>query len=1112
MKFYLILFGFLYSGFYSMVVCADEVLASTNIQRAIDSGNYQRAFAYANDVRWSEISSDTQLEAIHAYELMGYYQRADKYIRLLKQDKTTMNKPIFLARIEYRMASIYRREGHYKEGLEHAIRAVEIMRKLGTVGNEYRARFAGMVAILHAYLGHNLEAWTWFGNAFRYLQEYHAKPLQSLILKNDKAIWFYRMGRFQDVIKLESKAIEQGESSLSAQYPELAEAYNNIAAAFMAVGQSKEAALWYQKSIHVRQEKLGMQHPDLATSMNNFAVLLLNQGDDNQAEKLLRTALKIRTSRLGVSHPFTLSSMNNLSQLLQKRGVLKEAKSLAESSLGYAIKQFGSHHVEVANAYTALGDLMVKTNDYTAAANNYKKALDIQKDQQHEIEAAWLIQKLGYIHQLEGEMDVAARAYEDTIHRLESLLGMQHPKLATVWNALGSVRYEQGKHGEAVLAMQRALSIQRPLLGDLHPQTAATHNNIARVYTDMGKKDLAIEHLELAANALRHFARSDRQAVVYANLASLYADYQRNKQAVEYFELAMDAVEALFADSDGLTEEERSGMMGKYSWIYQGMMELLLKLHRASPDAGYDKQLLQVASRNQSRIFSELMLKTNALHAMRNPDLQKALARESEAKLHWQNLRYALAASVNHNASNIQSHKVLVKQVKAAGRKYKLAVRMVNTSFPHVMDLRSPRAVSVGQIQGDLRQGDAVMVYALLEKETLLFVITQKSFHLFPLPVGRIKISAMVHQLRRSVSGEHGLQNLQRLKPKLLYKAYQTLLKPAEPLLKNNKLLYIVGDGSLYTLPFEMLIRDFTPAMKEHFEQQRQQSKSRGGIMFQEYADLDYVPWSIIYMPSLSSLHVLKTRKKKNRYGKNLTAFANPVFFEGVSQREQKTYVQDRPLLRSLLRKPDSNMMGLKRLLNTEHEAKAIADILGGKHELFFGSRARESTLYATDLSDSRFILFATHGLLSADFSLPGAEPSLALSMDRALRKGEDGLLSMSEVLNLNIDSELVALSACNTSGDVERAQNGEGFAGLTRAFMYAGARRLLVSHWSVETYSTEHLMQDFFADMADHHSSSFALKQAREKLRASFVDIEGLHVSGAHPFFWAPFVLVGVQ
>ena len=1095
-----------------MEVCADEAQESGNIQRAIDAGNYQQALAYADDIRWSEASTETQLAVIHAYELMGYYQRADKQLRLLKQTKTVMGDSVLHARTEYRMASIYRREGRYKEGLEHAIRAVELMHELHAVGNEYQLRFAGMVAILHAYLGHNLEAWTWFGNAFRYLQEYHAKPLESLILKNDKAIWFYGMGRFQDVITLESGAIEQAEASLSAQYPELAEAYNNLAAAYMAVGKPKEAALWYQKAIHLRQEKLGMQHPDLATSMNNFALLLLNQGDDNQAEELLRTALKIRTSRLGVSHPFTLSSMNNLSQLLQKRGALKEAKSLAESSLGYAIKQFGSHHVEVANAYTALGDLMVKTNDYTAAANHYKKALDIQEHQKHDIEAAWLIQKLGYIHQLEGEMNAAARAYEDTIHRLEPLLGEQHPKLAMVWNALGSVRYEQGKHGEAALAMQRALSIQHPLLGDLHPQTAATHNNIARVYMDMGKKDLAVEHLELAANAFQHFARSDRQAVVYGNLASLYADLQRDKQAVEYFELAMDAVEALFADSDGLTEEERSGMMGKYSWIYQGMMKLLLRLHRASPDAGYDKKLLQVASRNQSRIFSELMLKTNALHAMRNPDLQKALARESEAKLHWMNLRYALAISANHNASNIQSHKALVKQVKAAGRKYKLAVRMVNTSFPHVMNLRSPKAVNVGQVQNDLRQGDAVVVYTLLEKEALLFVITQKSFHFFPLPVGRAKITAMVHQLRRSVSGEYGLQNLKRLKPKLLYKVYQTLLKPAEPLLKNNKLLYIVGDGPLYTLPFEMLIRDFTPAMKEHFEQQRQQSQARDGMMFQEYADLDYVPWSIIYMPSLSSLHVLKVRKKKTRYGKNLTAFANPVFFEGVSQREQKTYVQQRPLLRSLLRRPDNNVMALKRLPNTEHEAKAIARILGGKHELFFGSRARESVLYTTDLSDSRFILFATHGLLSADFSLPGAEPSLALSMDKSLRKDEDGLLSMSEVLNLNIDSELVALSACNTSGDVERAQNGEGFAGLTRAFMYAGARRLLVSHWSVETYSTAHLMQDFFAGMTGHHSSSFALKQAREKLRTSSVDIEGRHVSGAHPFFWAPFVLVGVQ
>jgi len=549
-------------------------------------------------------------------------------------------------------------------------------------------------------------------------------------------------------------------------------------------------------------------------------------------------------------------------------------------------------------------------------------------------------------------------------------------------------------------------------------------------------------------------------------------------------------------------------MIGQYAWIYQGMMQLLLKMHRSTPNAGYDKKLLCVVSRNQSRIFSELMLKTDAFGALRNPKVREALAKESEAKDRWVKKRYALA-SIAQGLYSQQKRKALVKQVESAERQYKLSVRKIHALFPHLMELRSPNAVTVMQVQHDLRQGESVVVYALLEKEILLFVINRKEFHLFPVDTGRKELTGLVHQLRRGVDGGYGLHGLKRLNPKLLHRAYNILLQPAEQMLNGTDLLYIVGDGALYTLPFEMLLKTFDASAIKDFKQQ--QSTSGDGVLFQEYAGLNYVSWPITYMPSLSSLRVLK-KKQKGHYDKNLIAFANPAFFAGTSLREREKYIQKRPLLRSLLRSPDGNSVVLNSLPNTEGEVREVADVLGGRNTLFFGKQARESVLYQTDLTENRYLIFATHGLLGSDFSLPGAEPSLALTMDNALHEGEDGLLSMSEVLNLKINSELVALSACNTSGEISRAQNGEGFAGLTRAFMYAGAHKLLVSHWSVETHSTQDFMRRFFAAMSTGDTPYRALKRARKNLRSSYFDIEGRKVSGAHPFFWAPFVLVGVQ
>ena len=127
------------------------------------------------------------------------------------------------------------------------------------------------------------------------------------------------------------------------------------------------------------------------------------------------------------------------------------------------------------------------------------------------------------------------------------------------------------------------------------------------------------------------------------------------------------------------------------------------------------------------------------------------------------------------------------------------------------------------------------------------------------------------------------------------------------------------------------------------------------------------------------------------------------------------------------------------------------------------------------------------------------AEPALALTLT-----GEpppnDGFLTMSEVLKLNLNTDWAILSACNTAG--ETASRGEGFVGLTRAFLYAGARRLLVSHWYVESSATRDLMIHTFDAAGKTGDLAEGARSARRALRDQ--------PATAHPYFWAPFVVVG--
>jgi CHAT domain-containing protein len=134
-----------------------------------------------------------------------------------------------------------------------------------------------------------------------------------------------------------------------------------------------------------------------------------------------------------------------------------------------------------------------------------------------------------------------------------------------------------------------------------------------------------------------------------------------------------------------------------------------------------------------------------------------------------------------------------------------------------------------------------------------------------------------------------------------------------------------------------------------------------------------------------------------------------------------------------------------------------------------------------------------THGYFGKD--RPDInEPVLVLTPP-----GRDGYLSRTEVMGLNINADIVALTACQSG--LGRPTPGEGTLGMGRAFQYAGAKSVLMSLWSVSERASVELVKSFFQNIKDGKRKSEALALAREKIRKEGRD---------HPFFWAAFILVG--
>ena len=174
------------------------------------------------------------------------------------------------------------------------------------------------------------------------------------------------------------------------------------------------------------------------------------------------------------------------------------------------------------------------------------------------------------------------------------------------------------------------------------------------------------------------------------------------------------------------------------------------------------------------------------------------------------------------------------------------------------------------------------------------------------------------------------------------------------------------------------------------------------------------------------------------------------------------------------------------------------------ENEVYVRERASENVIKNKDLMKYNVVAFATHGLFSGE--LPGLdEPALVLTPPKFHSEENDGLLTASEVAKLNLNAELVLLSACNTMSS--NLGNLKGLSGLARAFIYAGARSLLVSYWELESTAAAQLTSRMFKFSGNDEKLSRS-KALQLSMISLINDEENSHFS--HPALWAAFSLVG--
>ncbi len=365
-------------------------------------------------------------------------------------------------------------------------------------------------------------------------------------------------------------------------------------------------------------------------------------------------------------------------------------------------------------------------------------------------------------------------------------------------------------------------------------------------------------------------------------------------------------------------------------------------------------------------------------------------------------------------------------------------------------------------------------------------------------PIPRPEIESLVRKFMtplKIVAGQDDLvEKLRAFDFESGKKLADLLVADVLPVIPEGATIIVSPDDCLGALPFEMLTLN-------------------GEGRIQETAGLPQTTGAkflgdrnpLVYCQSITALTLIRTLANPTKPEDRLLVIADPVF-DMKDARVEKSAVRTAASggpkhvyrLMNVTKKAGGEGLEFSRLPLTGELADGLKEMYAEKSDVYTGLKASKEVFFSTicpSLAGYGSIVFATHGYLDSS-ALGMTEPLLVLSL---VPPGTDGFLRANEVMGLRLNADTVVLGACQTG--LGRQVPGEGTMGMGRSFQYAGARSVLMSMWSVAEKSSVKLVENFFKYVKSGKGRLEALRLARSDVRQAGYD---------HPFFWAPFILVG--
>lgn len=733
--------------------------------------------------------------------------------------------------------------------------------------------------------------------------------------------------------------------------------------------------------------------------------------------------------------------------------------------------------------------------NWQAALDSYRQSLDLLRQTRNDWVEANALANMGVVYRQLGEPEQAEALFHQALP-LWKRIGDRRGE-ATTLGALANLHLAENQPAKALAVLEGALAAWRASddkrgLGDALARAARAQAELGRF--DAAQASLA-ESLELARAV--HDRRGTGIALSELGRTELLSGRpdqaaQAGEQALAEFRAVGDrSYEALSLETIARAESDRGNLAAARQRIEEALRlteenrgatnseQLRASFFATRQDSyafyidllmrmGDTEAALQANERSRARSLLD-MLAASGTDVRQGAD-PKLLARERDISDRLNAKGSRLLPLLGRDDPRATALTAEIRDLQAEYQDVEAAIRAAS---PRYAALTQPAPATVAQIRQQVLDPDTLLLeYSLGEKRSWLWAVGTDQLHAFELPP-RATIEAQAARVYELLTTRRDAD----LGP-AAGKLNGMVLAPAASLL-GHKRLAIVADGALQRIPFAIL-------------------PPPDGVR------------EVVMLPSASAVAALRTQLAGRAPAPKLLAvFADPVFDSSDPRAHGAPAASAQPQETNASRllehlavaqgETTSTRLHIPRLPFTALEADQILRVAHDSSDLkATGFAASRATALSGVLGQYRYLHFATHGYLDTERPELSA---LVLSQLDADGHAVDGFLRVNDISNSGLDADLVVLSACQTG--LGKEVRGEGLMGLTRAFMYAGVPRVIVSLWSVNDRATAGLMAGLYRSiLRDGKRPSEALRDAQLELRK--------HKEWQSPYYWAAFVQQG--